>query len=445
MEPGGIAIPLILHQEREGFKVTPEGLAFLESIDKKIGVISVAGKYRTGKSYLLNKIILGISSNGFGVGPTINPCTKGIWIYNKAIDIKTSDGDDISLLILDSEGLGAFDEDANHDTRIFMLAVLLSSFFIYNSVGSIDENALNNISLIINLTKNLQIRASDSELDVEELSNYFPSLLWVLRDFSLQLVDEEGYQINSNQYLNSCLQPVNETSEETKQKNSIRKILREFFKDRECFTFVRPVNQEKKLRNIQEVPYDELRREFKEQMNGFVERIYTTAKVKMIDGIAINGKLLSTLLEVYVDAINRDAVPTISTAWERTIDTHIKESYKKSYDTYKKLIKDVKIKIPIDELQLRAFEGEARKSGLKILESVPIISALKDEIDKNKCKYLEKCDQTLENLLIENYNSSKSKTTSVLKDAFEAFEDKILNSEKLHWVPEEFSQLYDVI
>ena len=78
MEPGGIAIPLILHQEREGFKVTPEGLAFLESIDKKIGVISVAGKYRTGKSYLLNKIILGISSNGFGVGPTINPCTKGI-------------------------------------------------------------------------------------------------------------------------------------------------------------------------------------------------------------------------------------------------------------------------------------------------------------------------------------------------------------------------------
>ena len=78
MESEGIAIPLILHYEREGFKVTPEGLAFLNSIEKKVAVIAVAGKYRTGKSYLLNKIILGQTSNGFGVGPTINPCTKGI-------------------------------------------------------------------------------------------------------------------------------------------------------------------------------------------------------------------------------------------------------------------------------------------------------------------------------------------------------------------------------
>jgi len=38
-------------------------------------VISVAGLYRTGKSYLLNKMLLN-TQNGFGVGPTINPCTK---------------------------------------------------------------------------------------------------------------------------------------------------------------------------------------------------------------------------------------------------------------------------------------------------------------------------------------------------------------------------------
>ncbi len=44
---------------------------------EKIGVIAVAGKYRTGKSFLLNRIILNkTDSSGFGVGPTINPCTK---------------------------------------------------------------------------------------------------------------------------------------------------------------------------------------------------------------------------------------------------------------------------------------------------------------------------------------------------------------------------------
>ena len=47
------------------------------NIKERIGVIAVAGKYRTGKSFLLNRIILGKAEDkGFGVGPTINPCTK---------------------------------------------------------------------------------------------------------------------------------------------------------------------------------------------------------------------------------------------------------------------------------------------------------------------------------------------------------------------------------
>ena len=46
-------------------------------------------------------------------------------------------------MVVDSEGIGAFDEDENHDTKIFLLALLLSSFFVYNSMGTIDENALN--------------------------------------------------------------------------------------------------------------------------------------------------------------------------------------------------------------------------------------------------------------------------------------------------------------
>jgi len=33
----------------------------------------------------------------------------------------------VNLLIIDTEGLGALDEDQNHDTKIFSLAVLLSS------------------------------------------------------------------------------------------------------------------------------------------------------------------------------------------------------------------------------------------------------------------------------------------------------------------------------
>lgn len=59
---------------------------------------------------------------------------------------------------MDSEGIGAFNEDQNHDTRIFLLALLLSSYFVYNSMGTIDENALQNLSLIVNLSNQIQVK-----------------------------------------------------------------------------------------------------------------------------------------------------------------------------------------------------------------------------------------------------------------------------------------------
>jgi hypothetical protein len=60
---------------------------------------------------------------------------------------------------------------------------------VFNSVGSIDENALTNLSLVINLSKQLQIKQGEHIEDADEIAQYFPTFFWVLRDFALQLVD----------------------------------------------------------------------------------------------------------------------------------------------------------------------------------------------------------------------------------------------------------------
>lgn len=172
--------------------------------------------YRTGKSYLLNRMLLN-REKGFSVGPTVNPCTKGLWIWSKPIYGVDDNGKRLPLLLIDTEGFGAFDEDTNHDIRIFTLAILLCSYFVYNSLGSIDENAIQSLSFVINLSKHIQLKAnnnkndagnksvhglfdrknSENEIDHEEMSNLFPSFLWVLRDFALQLVDENGETITA--------------------------------------------------------------------------------------------------------------------------------------------------------------------------------------------------------------------------------------------------------
>lgn len=126
-------------------------------------------------------------AGGFGVGPTINPCTKGMWIWGRPIQGLSPEGESIKVLIVDTEGLGALDEDSNHDVKIFSLAILLSSYFIYNSVGSIDESAISNLSLVVNLTKNIHLKSNSNseETDTEEYANHFPSFMWVVRDFTL--------------------------------------------------------------------------------------------------------------------------------------------------------------------------------------------------------------------------------------------------------------------
>lgn len=91
----------------------------------------------------------------------------------------------MKVLVIDTEGFGGIDErDKNRDLRIFLLSLLLSSYLIYNSMGPIDEIALQDMALIINLAKEVRLRAK-SLLESEDIENYFPSLLWVLRDFSL--------------------------------------------------------------------------------------------------------------------------------------------------------------------------------------------------------------------------------------------------------------------
>jgi hypothetical protein len=105
-------------------------------------------------------------------------------------------------IIIDTEGLGSLEEGESTDLKIFMLALLFSSYLIYNSTGKIDEQALESLNLIIQLANVLQ---RQDRYDTQELVNTFPSFLWLLRDFSLQLIDEKGRPITATQYLELAL------------------------------------------------------------------------------------------------------------------------------------------------------------------------------------------------------------------------------------------------
>jgi hypothetical protein len=78
---------------------------------------------------------------------------------------------------------------------------------------------------------------------------------------------------------------------------------------------IRPLTNEDGLQNLDKRELGELRSEFVEQVKTLRERVLQKVKVKTINGHAINGLEWITLVELYVEAINTGAVPSIQSAW----------------------------------------------------------------------------------------------------------------------------------
>lgn len=286
------------------YHLFPEAQSFLESVDGPVAVMAVVGAYRSGKSYLLNRLCseFGVAAD-FEVSPTIHSCTKGLWLLDPAITM----ADGTRLIIMDTEGLGSLEASENHDLRTFSLALLLSSIFLFNCVGPINEAALANLSLVSSIAQHVRGKSSSRE-------NSFPYFFWVARDFSLQLVDDQNAAIDATTYLNNALAPNPKAPD---AKNRIREAITELFgrERRECVTLVRPTTDETKLQHLSSLPAEELREEFRAGITLLSERIASRALPFSYDDMSLTGPLLSKLAQVYVDAVNEDAVPVVEDSW----------------------------------------------------------------------------------------------------------------------------------
>lgn len=276
-------------------------------------------------------------------------------MWSKPIVTKHKDKD-LKVLVIDSEGIGALNEDANHDTRIFLLALLLSSYFIYNSMGTIDENALQNISVIVNLSKEIQVKEREFKTDTDEIPKYFPSFLWVVRDFTLRLIDHLGDEINSKEYLEKALELQKGASDAIENKNKIRRMIKHFFTDRDCVTLVRPIEDEKQLQNLANLNENELRPEFVNQLKSIQSRI-RKVKPKTLNGKTLNGPMLLQLCKSYVKAINQGTVPCIENAWSYVLKYEADKLIKNLVDEY---INEVRVIV----------ENNKEESQLKLLYKI---------------------------------------------------------------------------
>lgn len=62
--------------------------------------------------------------------PTVKACTEGIWLWSKPV---YNNNENTYIFFMDTEGLDSVEGHGDHDSKIFALAMLLSSYFMFNS------------------------------------------------------------------------------------------------------------------------------------------------------------------------------------------------------------------------------------------------------------------------------------------------------------------------
>mmetsp|Transcript_12137 Transcript_12137/g.30127 ORF Transcript_12137/g.30127 Transcript_12137/m.30127 type:complete len:748 (+) Transcript_12137:34-2277(+) len=301
--------------------VTPEARRTLSQLHGTVAVCSVAGVYRTGKSYILNQ--LAGKNSGFGIGSSVQACTKGIWLWGAPLQTGSSAMPDAAkhLLLLDTEGLQSICQSEGHDAKIFCLAILLSSFFVYNSDKAVNNAAIDQLSLVAQLTKKIRVHTESGESDASSLAQFFPQFIWLLRDFQLELTDAEGRPISQDQYLEECLQPQRGSSSAVAEQNQTREAIRKLFPQRSCITLPHPtLGTALPPSAVKQLPeLSKLAPGFRDGVTELKRRVVSSARPKQLNGTPVTGVMLLELAEAYTNAINNGAVPTISTAWQAVL------------------------------------------------------------------------------------------------------------------------------
>ncbi|CAN1810614.1 Guanylate-binding protein 6 [Linum perenne] len=350
-------IRLVYCDEKGKFRMDPEAVATLQLVKGPIGVVSVCGRARQGKSFILNQL-LGRSS-GFQVASTHKPCTKGLWLWSAPIKRTALDGTEYNLLLLDSEGIDAYDQTGTYSTQIFSLAVLLSSMFIYNQMGGIDEAALDRLSLVTQMTKHIRVRASGGKTSASEIGQFSPIFVWLLRDFYLDLT-EDNRKITPRDYLELALRSVQGNVRDIGAKNEIRDAIRALFPDRECFPLVRPLNNENDLQRMDQIPLERLRPEFRSGLDALTRFVFEKTRPKQVGATVMTGPILVGVTESYLEALNNGAVPTIASSWQSVEEAECRKAYDAATETYMSTFDRSK---PPEEGSLReAHEAAVQKS-----------------------------------------------------------------------------------
>ncbi|KAF1616967.1 UNVERIFIED_CONTAM: Atlastin-1, partial [Eudyptes robustus] len=299
--------------------------------EKKVCVIGVAGKFRKGKSFLLNFFLrylkfLSEGGNpendwletesslvGFSWRGGSERDTDGILWWSEPFLLKNQDGEDVVVLLMDTQG--AFDSQSTVKdcATVFALSTMISSIQIYNLQNNIHEDDL----------QHLQLFTEYGRLAMEENENQskpFQSLVFLVRDWPSPYDMEYGFQ-GGHRLLETRLQVNDRQHNELQQ---IRKHIKESFEEIKCFLMPHPGLEVANSPPGWKGGLDAIHNDFKSYLRQFIPRILDpkTLIPKSINGQPVTCRELMVYLKAYIEIFSGEDMPEPKTVLSATAEAN---------------------------------------------------------------------------------------------------------------------------
>uniref|UniRef100_A0A3Q3IAW7 GB1/RHD3-type G domain-containing protein n=1 Tax=Monopterus albus TaxID=43700 RepID=A0A3Q3IAW7_MONAL len=207
--------------------------------DLNVVVVSVAGAFRKGKSFLLDFMLRYMHSQksrswmggddepltGFTWRGGCERETTGIQIWSDVFVVDKPDGSKVAVLLVDTQG--AFDSQSTIKdcATVFALSTMTSSVQVYNLSQNIQEDDL----------QHLQLFTEYGRLAMEEIYlKPFQSLMFLIRDWSYPYEHHYGVE-GGNAFLEKRLQ-----QNQHEELQNVRKHIHSCFSNIGCFLLPHP-------------------------------------------------------------------------------------------------------------------------------------------------------------------------------------------------------------
>eukprot|EP01125_Pyxidicula_operculata_P018571 TRINITY_DN6608_c1_g2_i1.p1 TRINITY_DN6608_c1_g2~~TRINITY_DN6608_c1_g2_i1.p1 ORF type:complete len:1829 (-),score=575.17 TRINITY_DN6608_c1_g2_i1:19-5268(-) len=319
--------------------------------------------------------------------------TTGFWMWAR----KHPRNEDVTILLMDTEGLDSPHIPQWYNWTLASLALLISTFFIYQSKGSIDSSATDRLAVILKVAEQI---AGEKLADTDR-----PRFLWLIRDAQLQFKKTPREEM---------LSMLDRTE---------RRQLESYFDDNyDCFPLPRPVENEAMLKEVEKLEWNELRNEFREEYAVLERQIFTSIQsARKLSGQTITGDLIALLFEKYITSISEKGIMSdlsqLPTQQQMVVKMAGERGVKAALQEYTAaVIEQLEGKLPINDTELFEKHDLGCKKARQVF--LNIVNAVGDNIPKDVQEYYDL------------YNSKIAKWLSVINSDSDGncFESKKLIS-----------------